>query len=373
MSDRLFLGIDLAWVSKNRTGMALVDDDGRLLSSGSVGSDDDIADWIGRHTGRVVVAAVDAPLIVPNDTGRRLGEARIAEAYGRYSAGPYSSSKAIPYFNPPRAETLASRFGWTMTPENRGSVAIPACIEVYPHPAMVGLFSLGERILYKKGPRRAEGFAQLVSHFETLTQLDLTSNARWLELRKIVSAPQPGDLNRIEDELDAILCAHLAWLWHHDLAALEVYGTLEDGYIVAPPAPTHAAVRSAPIEPGPTPWTLELRGVQPGTSATIRGSAWRAAIEEACNGTEVYHQGERLELEVHFTVPQRLSSNDEWDLDNLLKPTIDGLSSLLGVRRGNHSVPQADEERIDRIIASKRAAQGDEQVGATLKLRRLNA
>lgn len=372
MTEQTFLGVDLAWVSKNRTGVALVDNDGRLLASDSVRSDDEIAAWISQHSGSVVVAAVDAPLIVPNDTGRRLGEARVAEAYGKYSAGPYSSSKAIPYFNPPRAETLARRFGWTTTPENHGSVENPSCIEVYPHPAMVGLFSLGERILYKKGPRRAEGFAQLVDHFETLTRLHLPSNARWLDLRKIVNNPGPGDLTRIEDELDAILCAHLAWLWHHDPAALEVYGTYEHGYIVAPPAPTHAAVRSTPVESGPAPWVLDLRGVQPGTSATIRGSVWRAAIEEACIGAEVYHQGERLELEVQFTVPPRVNANDEWDLDNLLKPTIDGLSSLLGVRYGNHRLSQADDERIDRIVASKRAAAGDEHVGAHLTLRPLN-
>jgi len=373
MSERLFLGVDLAWVAKNRTGLALVDDRGRLIASGSVRSDGEIAGWIAQHPGVVVVAAVDAPLIVPNLTGRRLGEARIAEAYGKYSAGPYSSSKAIPYFNPPRAQTLAARFGWTTTPENHGSEASPACIEVYPHPAMVGLFSLGERILYKKGSQRQAGFTQLVEHFETLTQLELTTNARWLELRTIVSDPGPGDLTRIEDELDAILCAHLAWLWHHDHAALEVYGTYEDGYIVAPPAPTHAAVRTAPATSGPAPWSLELLGLQPGTGATVRGSVWRAAIEKACVDHDVYHQGERLELEVHFIVPPRLNANDEWDLDNLLKPTIDGLSRVLGVRRGNHRVPQADDERIDRIIASKRPAAEPEQVGATLTLRVIRA
>lgn len=371
MSEHLFLGIDLAWVSKNRTGVALVDDDGRLLSSSSVRSDDEIADWISQHTGTVVVAAVDAPLIVPNAKGRRLGEARIAEVYAKYSAGPYSSSKAIPYFNPPRAETLSARFGWTMTPENRGSVGIPACIEVYPHPAMVGLFSLGERIPYKKGSKRAQGFAQLVSHFETLTQLHLPTNGRWLELRKIVDNPAPGDLTRIEDELDAILCAHLAWLWHHDYAALEVFGTFEDGYIVAPPAPTHAAVRSTSGGNVAAPWVLDLPGVQPGTTATIQAPAWRAAIEEACEGVGIYHPGERLELEVHFTLPPRINAHDEWDLDNLLKPTIDGLSSLLGLRQGKRRGLLADDERIDKIIASKRTASGDEQVGATLTLRPL--
>jgi predicted RNase H-like nuclease len=47
----------------------------------------------------------------------------------------------------------------------------PVCIEVYPHPAMVGLFGLAELIIYKSGPSRAEGFAQLVRHFASIGEL----------------------------------------------------------------------------------------------------------------------------------------------------------------------------------------------------------
>jgi predicted RNase H-like nuclease len=112
------------------------------------------------------------------------------------------------------------------------------CIEVYPHPAMVGLFGLAERIVYKSGPRRAEGFVELVRHFASIPELRLSDSARWLELSRVVADPRPGDLTRIEDELDAILCAYLAWLWHHRPGSLQVYGSLADGYIVAPPPPS---------------------------------------------------------------------------------------------------------------------------------------
>lgn len=175
---------------------------------------------------------------MPNETGQRGGETALARAYGAYLAGPYSSSRSRPHFNPPRAETLAQRFGWTVDPAERGSVTTPACIEVYPHPAMVGLFKLGQRVLYKKGPSRASGFKELVSHYESLAVLRLAENLRWAELSEVVANPQPGALTRIEDEVDAILCAHLAWLWHDEPEALQVYGDLASGYIVAPPPPT---------------------------------------------------------------------------------------------------------------------------------------
>jgi predicted RNase H-like nuclease len=57
------------------------------------------------------------------------------------------------------------------------------------------------------------------------------------------AAQRKVELERIEDEVDAIACAHLAWLWTNRPGALQVYGDVTSGYIVAPPAPTHPAVR----------------------------------------------------------------------------------------------------------------------------------
>lgn len=232
-----FVGIDLAWGHRARTGLAVVDDAGRLDQSGAVRTDDEIDEWLRRFAGHVVVAAVDAPLIVPNETGQRRCETEISRAFWRYKIGAHSSNRGRAEFDPPRAETLANRFGWSVDPRRHGSFEAPVCIEVYPHPTMVGLFGLSERIIYKSGQSRALGFAQLVRHFASIRELRLSEYPRWAELSRVVTDPKPGDLTRIEDELDAILCAHLAWLWHHRPRTLQVYGSLEDGYIVAPPEP----------------------------------------------------------------------------------------------------------------------------------------
>jgi len=236
-TERAYVGIDLAWGSRARTGLAVVDDEGRLAASGSATSDAQIAEWLSEHGRTVVVAAVDAPLIVPNATGQRRCETEISRAFGRFKIGAHSSNRSRPGFDPPRAETLAARFGWSVDPDLRGDLDTPVCIEVYPHPAMVALFGLDERILYKKGPARADGFATLVRLLTTVEELRLDESGRWKEICAVVAAPGPGDLDRVEDELDAILCAHLAWLWHHRPDDLRVYGSLADGYIVAPPPP----------------------------------------------------------------------------------------------------------------------------------------
>ena len=245
-----FVGIDLAWGTRARTGMAVVDDAGRLVRSGAVRTDDDIDDWLRTHAGNVAVAAVDAPLIVPNDSGQRRCETEISRAFWRHKIGAHSSNRGRAQFDPPRAATLAHRHGWSPDPAMHGSVENPVCVEVYPHPATVGLFGLAERILYKSGPSRQQGFATLIRHLTSVSELRLSEHPRWGELSRLVADPKPGDLTRIEDELDAILCAHLAWLWHHRRDSLQVYGSLEEGYIVAPHPPPLTA--ESPVN-GPYP------------------------------------------------------------------------------------------------------------------------
>ena len=249
-----FVGIDLAWVARNRTGLAVVDGTGRLTACGTARSDDDIARWITDNSRTVLVAAVDAPLVVPNQTGQREGENAVARAFGRYGAAPYPSSRSNPIFDPPRALTIAERFGWSVDPSERPTEGRPVCIEVYPHPAMVALFELGSVLPYKAGKGRTPGarrtvFGTLADRLESIDELRLDVSPDWQRLRATIDgATRQMHLEVIEDELDAILCAHLAWLWQHRPGALVVYGSLEGGYIVAPPAPGHPRQRFSAVE-----------------------------------------------------------------------------------------------------------------------------
>lgn len=236
-----YVGIDLAWKDTNRTGLAVVDESGRLLASGAVRLDDEIADWLEVHAPDPIVVAVDAPLVVPNPKGQRMGEKLIGQAYGRYGASAYPANRGNPLFDPPRAEQLAKRFGWSVDPGTPLGGDQTVCVEVYPHPAFVGLFELPQRVLYKKGSDRRAGFLQIAALLESVPELKLSVSARWSELVAVIANPARGDLTRIEDELDAILCAHLAWLWRHRRESLHVYGNVDEGYIVAPPPPVHAA------------------------------------------------------------------------------------------------------------------------------------
>jgi predicted RNase H-like nuclease len=115
---------------------------------------------------------------------------------------------------------------------------------------MVGLFSLPYTLPYKG--KKGRDLAGLQAAYEVLLdsmerhllELALPRNDRWAQLRTTAANPQrKADLERIEDEIDAIVCAHLAWLWSNRPGVLQVYGDVTTGYIVAPPPPEHPPMR----------------------------------------------------------------------------------------------------------------------------------
>ena len=137
-----YVGIDLAWGERARTGVAVLDQAGQLVSCASVITDDELAARL-PAAGRAVVVAVDAPLIVRNESGQRRCEKRVGQLFGHAHAGAHPSNLSRALFRPePRGARLARRFGWVMDPQVRPDESTSVCIEVYPHPAMVVLFGL---------------------------------------------------------------------------------------------------------------------------------------------------------------------------------------------------------------------------------------
>ncbi len=237
----VLLGIDLAWSDRARTGLAALDRSGALLDSTSCRSDQQLDAWLARW--QPVVVAVDAPLVVTNPTGQRPCERDLSRDFRRYHAGCHPANLGRPWFRPPRGWALAQRHGWTVDPGHEPSVVAPVCLEVYPHPAMVSLFGLGRVLPYKArrgrdvASRRA-AFLVLLGHLEAVPSLRLAHAPRWHVLRpEVEAAYRHVHLERVEDELDAILCAHLAWRWARDRTSMHVYGDVGAGFIVTPPPP----------------------------------------------------------------------------------------------------------------------------------------
>ena len=237
-------GIDLAWGIKARTGLALTDTDGRIVKSASVVSNADIVAFLAGST--PVVIAIDAPIVVRNPTGMRECERLLSADFRRFHAGTHPTNMGRPSMQPePRAMALARRFGWHLENTRPLSNESPVAIEVYPHSAMVGLFGLARILEYKaKSGRTLDSRRQEFHELMDLTErhcnetLQLSHNKRWHEIRQIVhGASKQSTLSLLEDELDAIFCAYVAWVFAHDPDRLKTYGTSNEGAVVTFPPP----------------------------------------------------------------------------------------------------------------------------------------
>src|SRR6476646_4647038 len=129
-----FVGIDLAWGERNPTGLAVLDEGGRLVHVETVRTDDEIVAAMAPYDGPVLVA-FDAPLVVTNPTGNRPAEAALNRDFARFHAGAHPTNTGRPEFrNGSRGGRLARRLGLDLDPASRGP---RRAIEVYPHAATV--------------------------------------------------------------------------------------------------------------------------------------------------------------------------------------------------------------------------------------------
>jgi predicted RNase H-like nuclease len=231
-----FLGIDLGWYGKP-SGLACIELDGTglvLRNIARVEAVDEILDWIQSEAGQgSAIAAIDAPLVIPNRTGIRVAERELNRDFRRFDAGCHAANLGRPFARnvisfSRRMEKLGFAHGAGIEPRQEGRFQI----EVHPHAACVNLFGLPRIVKYKRG-RRAQRAREL-SRLRRLMRLHLPGLDGTSSL-KLPSVPRVGALKPVEDRIDAILCAYIAaswWLWAAERNSL--YGTAEDGYIVVP-------------------------------------------------------------------------------------------------------------------------------------------
>lgn len=237
-------GIDLAWGEKNDTGVCIAHD-GHVVDSALVTSDQQIVETIAHWDDGVLLAAVDAPLVVANKVGRRPCEKVISRWMGARHAGAHSSNLSKPEFvDGPRAARIARALDLGVDPQAWWAGSTRQMIEVYPHPALVALFSLPVSLKYKKKSGRTVDFRKgefvaLVQHLEALEGAAVPFQVRcdrWAALcGELSSAQTHSALDRVEDEIDAYVCAYVGYLW--SVAGDEkvpVIGDVATGYIVSP-------------------------------------------------------------------------------------------------------------------------------------------
>ena len=240
-----FIGLDLAWSGKNPTGGAVLDAGGRLLEARLLTSDADILAFVDEHApdGPAIVA-VDAPLSVPNETGRRPAEAELPAVFGRYQAGAHPANRQnLTRYNggAVRGEVLKAALearGFVDDPFGLGRPDARVVVEVYPHPAMVALFELARTLKYKnKGQGRQvldAAWRDYHGHLAALAHADPPLTGLEDLLAEDPASLRGGALKGHEDRLDAVMCAYIARYAHRFPERCEVFGTVAEGYILTP-------------------------------------------------------------------------------------------------------------------------------------------
>jgi predicted RNase H-like nuclease len=238
---RQFLGIDLGWQSGPTGVCCLTLGDGGLQLShlDRLDTTSEVLAWVDRWTAPDIdgVVAVDAPTLIPNQTGMRLPDRLAHQYFGRYDAGCYPANRDRPF----AAKLIA--FGLAL--EERGFRHAPATppqppgrfqLEVFPHPATVHLFGLRRILKYKKGT-----LAQRRPELEKLRRLQLQilptlEPALPLAAADLPPIPTTGKaMKAVEDQLDSLTCAYVAahW-WYWGRQKNWVLGDPATGYIVVP-------------------------------------------------------------------------------------------------------------------------------------------
>lgn len=276
-----FLGVDLAWSEGSlglpggkpgskpggkpakETGLACLDDTGRVLAAGWARGVDEVVDWIQTVAEPGAVLAIDAPLVVNNSTGMRDCERETGSRYGRWQVSANASNQKMPWLAGVTLRRRLESLGWQYT-DGLTPVAATAStfFECYPYTTLVGAAEFGyteKRPRYKRmgtalplAERRVQRALVCDDLIERVWRLgsadpplDLGSHPT---TDSLVTEPSPlldAAYKHREDLIDALLSAWSASLWHrHGTRRSQVLGASDplvvDGQratIIAPARP----------------------------------------------------------------------------------------------------------------------------------------
>lgn len=237
----ILAGIDLAWTENNPTAIAYGKLEGDTvtvtsITHGLITPAQICSDLINE---KVIGVAIDAPLIIKNKTGMRECEMSIGREFGSRKAScmPTNLDKYSDHPGVELATQLGSEGFGHLNGTNKWQV------ECYPHPAIINIFGLPERLKYKKkkGVRVADqrrGLHRLGSLLRNLAsssvlKLKISNGVQVTNVTFDQEYNLSGSsLKAHEDKLDAIVCLYMAAL--HALKQTNIHGSIIDGYIVVP-------------------------------------------------------------------------------------------------------------------------------------------
>lgn len=207
--NRVFIGIDLAWGEKNLSGFCVLQESAKKLKIIDIKllkSIDDIVQEIQKYIDYDVHVGVDAPLVIPNETGNREVEKLFNKDFAKYKISMLPANRRLltKYSPKIRSEELflkLQEIGFKRDFNHDKSI-----YEVYTHSTIAMCFNNHEILPYKRKKGRDSNFIkeQLCIYRDYLKKEIHVHEV----FKKDISSLKGQGLKDYEDKLDACTCAY---------------------------------------------------------------------------------------------------------------------------------------------------------------------
>lgn len=208
--NSVYIGIDLAWGEKSLSGfcvLAIVPNAKKLkiLDIKLIKSIDEILQEIQKYKNYKVYIGVDAPLVIPNESGNREVEKKFNKDFSKYKISMLPANRKIltKYSPKIRSEILFQKL--ITCGFNRDYKSDKVLFEVYTHSTIAMCFNNHKILPYKRKKGRSIAFIkeQLGIYKKYLKKKILSDDI----FKKDISSLKGQGLKDYEDMLDSLTCA----------------------------------------------------------------------------------------------------------------------------------------------------------------------
>ncbi len=209
--NSVYIGIDLAWGEKSLSGFCVLESNSyakklKILDVKLIKSIDEIIQEIQKYKDYKIYVGVDAPLIVPNETGNREIEKKFNKDFAKYKISMLPANKKIlkKYSSQIRSEVLFKKLlacGFARDYKSNKVV-----FEVYTHSTIAMCFNNHKILPYKRKKGRSTKFIkEQLEIYKNYLKKELFSHAI---LKKDISILKGQGIKDFEDMLDSLVCGY---------------------------------------------------------------------------------------------------------------------------------------------------------------------